>query len=335
MAIGSGFGAAARAHIYNEFAKLVGAGFGIDKAAEAVLAQNPPRGLAAFAGSVKDGLDAGKSIAESVADAPLPISPLESRLIAAAEKGGRVEDGFAHLAHYFEIVDRNAQRIRTGLVYPVILLHLAVVLPAIPAAVAGGGWRGFATTVAVQLVVLYIAAAIGAVVFRRLAARAQTDPAPDRLLNRIPLVGAARRNSALSRFCKVFEIFVLAGQRTSEATSAAGQASGSGVLQAASHRVESSLADGNPLGPELLAYPEAFPNPLARSLATAEESGTLEKDLHRWASLFQTNADEAMTRLSDWGTKLIYAFAVIFVAWQVIRLFTGYLGYLNSAANTI
>ena len=58
-------------------------------------------------------------------------------------------------------------------------------------------------------------------------------------------------------------------------------------------------------------------------------------DLHRWAELYQVNADEAMTRVSDWGTKLLYGLAVIFVAWQVIRLFAGYLGFLNSTANSI
>ena len=330
-----GFGSAEKAHVYNEFAKLVGAGFGIDKAADAVLGQNPPASQAAFAGALKDGLDAGKSIAESIAAAPLAISGLESRLIAAAEKGGRVEDGFSHLAHYFDMVDRNAQRIRTGLLYPVVLLHLAVFLPALPAAVAGGGWRGFLGTVGTQLAIVYAVVAVGVFVWRRLAGQAQSQAGADRLLNRIPLVGKARRTAALSRFCKVFEIFVLSGQRTSDAVQAAGDASGSGVVDAASRAIEARLADGNLLGPELLEHPEAFPNALARSLATAEESGTLEKDLHRWAELYQVNADEAMTRVSDWGTKLLYGLAVIFVAWQVIRLFAGYLGFLNSAANSI
>ena len=117
-------------------------------------------------------------------------------------------------------------------------------------------------------------------------------------MNRLPIVGKARVYAAMNRFCKVFEIFLLSGQKMSDSVEAAGMASGSGVVVAACERIEKRVAGGDPVGPELLLANEAFPREMARSLSSAEEAGSSEKDLQRWSALMRANADEAMERLT-------------------------------------
>jgi len=127
------FNAPSKALLYNEFAKLLKAGFGIDKAADTVLSGKPPPEHREFSEVLNRGLGEGKSIAGAVADVALPVSEVEKRLIAAGEKGGRLEAAFAHLAGYFQSVDQTARQVRSGLVYPLVLVHLAVIFAHFPA----------------------------------------------------------------------------------------------------------------------------------------------------------------------------------------------------------
>ncbi|MDG2123575.1 MAG: type II secretion system F family protein [Verrucomicrobiales bacterium] len=324
-----GFSNAERAQVYYEFAKLVGAGFGIDKAADTVLAQDPVPSLRIFAQGVKDGLGAGKSVAESVRALPLEVTELEWRLVEAGEKGGRLEDVFEHLAHYFDMVVRGTRQVRQALIYPAILLHMGVVLPALPGAFVDG-IGGALVSVVVQLLVVYAVVVGGVIGWNWSAKRAKTSARIDGMLKRIPMVGKTRVYAAMNRFCKVFEICLLSGQKVSDAVNAAGGASGSGVVVEACGRIEKRVIGGDPVGPELLLAGEAFPREMSRSLSSAEEAGALEKDLRRWAALMRANADEAMERLAVWMPKVIYAVLLLLVAYQVVNLFfTSYLGPLQ------
>ena len=324
-----GFSNAERAQVYYEFAKLIDAGFGIDKAANTVLGQEPSPSLRAFAQGVKDWLAAGKSVAESVRALPLEITELEWRLVEAGEKGGRLEEVFEHLSHYFDMVVRGTRQVKQALIYPAILLHLGVVLPALPGAFVNGTGSALASVV-VQLLVVYAVVTGGVIGWRVLAKRAKMSAGIDGMLNRLPIVGKARVYAAMNRFCKVFEIFLLSGQKVSDSVKAAGMASGSGVVVAACGRIEKRVAGGDPVGPELLLAGEAFPREMARSLSSAEEAGSLEKDLQRWSALMRANADEAMERLSEWLPKVIYAVVLLLVAYQVLKLFfESYLGPLQ------
>lgn len=272
---------------------------------------------------------AGKSVAESVRALPLEVTELEWRLVEAGEKGGRLEDVFEHLAHYFDMVVKGTRRVRQALVYPAILLHLGVVLPALPGAFVNG-LGSVLLTVVVQLAVVYLVVAAAVCGWVWMAKRARTVAGVDGFLNRIPVVGKARRNTAMNRFCKVFEICLLSGQKVSDSVRAAGGASGSGVVLLACEGIETRALAGEPVGPALLAAGGAFPGELARSLASAEEAGALEKDLRRWAALMRANADEAMERVADWLPKVVYAVVLLLVAYQVLHLFwTSYLGPLR------
>ena len=115
-----------KAQLYRELATLSEAGFPVTKAAEAAL--DSPRGATerAFLSELKAGVEAGGKISEAAAGASEGLSALEISIIEAAESGGRVPEGFAHLARYFDLRAAAAKKVRAGLIYPAVLLHLAV-----------------------------------------------------------------------------------------------------------------------------------------------------------------------------------------------------------------
>ncbi len=330
------FRAPQKALLYGEFAKLVHAGFGVDKAADTILHGDPPREQERFAEGLKAGLAGGRTIADSIRDLDLPISDLEIGLVEAGEKGGRLEDAFAHLANYFEMLHRTGRQVRGRLVYPFVLLHMAVLLPAIPLAVfpGGGGMRGFLIDITTKFAVFYGLVGIAIAAWILVANAARTHPGPDRLLDRIPVVGKVRRSLAFARFCRVLKISLLSGQRMDDGFRAAAAASGSGAVYDASEDIVAKIRAGDPIGPQLLITP-AFPKSLARSLNTAEEAGTLDTDLHRWSILMEANASEALEKLGSWLPKIVYFVVVIFVLWQIFAMAGAYFGQFQELIDDI
>jgi len=322
---------AAQKHLfYAETAKLLGAGFGIREAAAAMLATNPPAAQATLLRDLDRELEAGKSIAESFGRGNAQITPLERAIIGAGERGGRMAGAFEHLADYFGMVAAARRDSLLAMAYPIVLLHLGVFVAVVPAALMSGD-KGFAAIFGDFLLVLLALYAVGFVVFlgiRALLGAAPDHPGVDAMLNRIPYLGKARRSMAMARFTKVYHSCLLAGISMKETVATAVGVARSGVIRQAGRRLAEALEHGGPLGPEFIAC-GAFPPAFARSYATAEESGSLDKDLARWSLVYQDDASRATKALSVAIPKILYALVVAFVAWKIIAFWTGYYGMLN------
>jgi type IV pilus assembly protein PilC len=302
--------AAAHRHVhYTELAKLLHAGFPIEKAADALLKQNPPEARRRILLALKSGLAQGKSIAESLRGA---VSGLEFTLLDAVEQGGRLADGCDHLASYFELLDRTRRRVLARLVYPALLLHLVFLPAALPVLVTRGP-AAFLVALLGPLAVLWAVVLLLAFAGWRLNRTARTNAALDRALNAIPIAGRVRRNLALARFTKVFQISLLAGRRPSEAIEMSAVAAQSGALAQAAGAMAPKLASGIPLG----------------EFATAEESGTLDVEAGRWADYLQADAQAAADAFADWFPKIVYGIAVIVVAWVILRFWFDYYGKIG------
>jgi type II secretory pathway component PulF len=221
-----------------------------------------------------------------------------------------------------------------AMIYPLVLLHLGVFVAVVPGALMSGD-QGFAGILGDFLLVLLALYAVGLVVFlgiRALLGAAPDHPGVDAILNRIPYIGKARRSMAMARFTKVYHSCLLAGLSMKETVATAVDVSRSGVIRRAGRRLAEVLGHGGPLGPEFIAC-GAFPSAFARSYATAEESGSLDKDLARWSRVYQDDASRAAKALSVAIPKILYALVVAFVAWKIIDFWSDYYGMLEELGN--
>lgn len=335
----------AKSRIYSGLEKYARSGMGLEKACESLLSQ--PRVESAerqIYEGVLAGIKRGESIGDALGRSSNAITPMEREVVSAAEEGGMLEKGFAHLSEYFLRIDRTRRRVLKGLTYPIVLIHLAI--PACTLAInvfrsfsLDGSTEGatpFQDTItgSIQtLIVVWLVGAIlfvGAMVLNRLA---QRSPGIDAMLNRIPLVGKARRAIALERFSQVFEIFLLAGKKMSDSLDGAGKASGSGLIRSASRSGARMLSEGDKLAHALYSASVAFPNDFARGMDAAEESGQLDRELAEWSRYYSEMAGEAMDRLAEWTPKLFYWGILILVAYMIIRAALAYRDLLENLTN--
>ena len=297
-----------KALLYHELSKLSKAGFAITDAAAAALDSRPPANQRLFLEELQRGVEAGKTLSGAAGAASANLTALEISILKAAEEGGKIAEGLAHLAHYFEIREKAARKIRAGLLYPALLLHLAVILPALPKAVISRDFQWQAFCVIATLLAIYLLLGSGYIALRT--------------LRKIPFVGRVRHAFALSRFCEVLHIHLLSGSGPAKAIRAAAQASASGrILASCRQHILPAIETGNPAGPVLIANGRRdFPPAFARAYSTGEESGRLDEEMQRWALTFADQAERAVDRMSAGLPKLIYLLVVILVIWQIFNM---------------
>lgn len=315
---------------YAEMAKLLGAGFDIQRAGNVLLDSNPPPSQVMLLRHLNDGLAAGQSITAALSKDPKAVSELERNIIGAGERGGMLAAAFQHLADYYAMLASSRREATSSMIYPVIILHLGVIVSVVPSALMKGdvGISEIFRNLVVAFLLVYVVLAILIIIVYYILKHAPVNRAVDEVVNRVPWIGKARRNLAMARFCKVYHAGILAGISMVETVSLAANAAQSGVIRDAGTKLSAAAKSGDALGPHFIADP-AFPKAFARSYSTGEQAGTLDDDLARWSQLFQEEAQISMRHVSVMVPKLFYFLLVAFIAWKIVEFFSGYYSMLN------
>jgi type IV pilus assembly protein PilC len=315
------FSAAQKHLFYTEIAKLLEAGFGIRDAGRVMLDTRLPALQADLLRRLDADLEAGKSITEAFGAGV--ITTLERSIIGAGERGGRMAPAFQHLADYFGMLASARREALGAMVYPGFLLHFGLFVGVLaPGMGSGASFAEIAVDFVIALVALY---AVGFVVWLGLKALLENASAStflDGLLRRIPVIGGARRAMAMARFTKVYHTCLLAGLSMNETVETASEASHSATIRAAGKQLAEVLKGGGPLGPTMMSC-GAFPPAFARSYTTAEEAGSLDKELARWAAVYQEDAARGAKTVAGVISKGLYFAVLLFVAWTIIRFYSG------------
>lgn len=319
-----------KASLYRELAKLTEASLHLDRSLEVLLAQKAHHSRHDYLQGLRQGLTEGMSLTESVKayNAEL-VTGLEMALIEAGERSGKLAMSFNHLARYFAAMDGAEQKARQAMIYPLILAHLAVFLPELPALVAAQEDDHPLRRAALGLVILWTVILGGITTWRWLSRKAITSPTVDVWMNRVPFMGAARRHWALARFCQVSHACLLAALNMSETVRLAGRASQSALLSQASDFAAEQIMAGQPLG-GALKRSGGFDIDFVYSIATAEEVGKIDEEMARWSTVETLSAHEAIDRAAQWLPKAGYVVVVVFVAYRIISMMQGiYAGMLK------
>lgn len=323
-----------KAALFRELTKLLQADFHLDRGLDLLLGQKPRTQVAAFLREVKTRLVAGRGLAEAMRQSGgQAVDALDLALIEAGEQSGRLAQSFALLADYYESVADSLRRARGALVYPLVLAHLAVIVPEIPAAIAAQELVSLPLRIVLRLGVLWAVLLGAAWWWQRLSARARLSPVADSWLALVPVLGGMREHWALARFTRVAHAAMLAAVRPAHWVRLAGEASGSGRMACGARSAAERVAEGNPVAASLRAG-GGFPKRFVDALDTAEEAGTLDHELERWTRLEAEQARAATDRAAVWLPRVLYGVIVVYVAWRIIGMMVEVYAPLLRAADS-
>jgi type II secretory pathway component PulF len=114
-----------------------------------------PSAYAKFGDQLGNNLRAGKTLASSLRGAKISAK-WETRLLAIGEGNGQLESVLADLAAYYEGRSRQLGALKTKLVYPFLVLLIAIVVQPLPALAAGTlSVNAYLTGVTLRLLLVY------------------------------------------------------------------------------------------------------------------------------------------------------------------------------------
>jgi MSHA biogenesis protein MshG len=226
---------------------------------------------------------------------------------------------FEELSRWYSFRERLNQTIRSGMVYPILMIHaLAFLGPVVPFALNGfdGGIyiHGFVKI----LSFFYIPAAVILLIKYFTPKQGPLRWMMDSFTIFLPLLGKAVRELELSRYTKIFAITYRAGIPIVRCTQMASEAVSNRVmwryLKGAQERAE--------LGEELsLGFSKALPAEFISVWQVGEESGELDNSAWRLAQMHADNAEMRFSIIAQWIPRLIYA---IVAGVMIYYIFKGY-----------
>ncbi|EIL97334.1 type II secretion system F family protein [Rhodanobacter sp. 115] len=288
---------------------------------------------------VKQGIEGGQSLHESLGRYPVQFDELYRNLVRAGESAGVLDTVLDTVATYKERTEAIKKKIKKALFYPmmvlavvfiVILIMLLYVVPVFAQTFQSAGASLPAPTQLLldashfmqgywYIIVGVIGGSIAAVVISK-----KRSPKfahfLDRVALKMPVMGNIVRNSAIARFSRTLGVTFRAGVPLVEALDAVSGATGSVVYGDAVKQMRDDIAVGHQLQ---LAMRQTglFPNMVVQMTAIGEESGALDNMLFKVAEFYEEEVGNAVDTLSTLLEPIIMVVLGTIVGGMVIALY--------------
>jgi len=331
------------AEAFATLASLLEAGLPIDRALEVAVRGAARRDVAGALEGARARVRQGKPVAEALEEHPKVFPPIAVGMMRMADRGGHLPEAVRRLAQHLAREAELRSRIMSALLYPLVLVGIGAitlvilvgfVLPRfVELLTAGGGELPPATSALLQLAELSrrgwpVAVAVSsfaAILVARERRTAQGRLRIDRLLLRIPVLGALRVRYATVRLSRTVSTLVASGVPLLTAMDVAAGTASDAAVGVAVRRAREAVRRGGALS-GALAEQQIFPYLFLRLTEVGEETGRLDALMERAADALEEELKRQIERVvALLEPALIVAFGGVvgFVALAVLQAIYG------------
>ena len=295
--------------------------------------------LARLLNEIRTDVETGSNLSQAFSKHPAHFDRLFCNLVAAGEQAGILDGLLDRIATYKEKILAIKSKIKSALFYPtavvvvaglVISVMMLFVIPEFKSVFANFGAELPAPTLMVITIsdafvaywCLIFGALIAAIVaiawsYKRSAAM---QIAVDRLVLRIPVVGAIIRKATVARWTRTLSTMFAAGVPLVEALDSVGGASGNHVYLVATRQIQGEVSTGTSLT-VAMQNADVFPTMVVQMVSIGEESGQLDAMLGKVADFFEQEVDDAVAGLSQLLEPLIMVFLGTIIGGLVVAMY--------------
>jgi type IV pilus assembly protein PilC len=273
--------------------------------------------------AVHEDVIGGTALADALAKWPKTFSTVYIAMIRAGEQGGFLEVVLAQIAEFRTREADLKGKVKSALVYPIMLAFMAIAvligmltwfiprftgifaqfggnLPALTQVIIGASnvMKNYGLYVAavVVLIVVFIKRGLSTDIGRRRM---------EQTLLSIPVLGKVISHFALVRFSRMLGTLIGSGVPLVASLKTAREAIGNQTLaDTVSHAIE-QVQRGEALSKALGSSPELFPPSVVETIAVAEETGRLDKELVRLATAYEGDLDRQLRMLVSVAEPLL------------------------------
>ena len=299
-----------------QFATMIGAGLPMVQCLEILASQVENKEMAKIIEQVRQGVQGGATLSESLARHPKVFDQLYTNMVEAGELGGALDAILVRLAVYREKADVLIRKVKGAMIYPSVVACAAVaatiamltfIVPVFARMFASMGAdlptptkvvlgiSGFLQRNIVFLL-LGLAAAVGSFIWWK------RTPAGglwvDRTMLRMPIIGNLVRKSSVARFTRTLATLLASGVSIIEALEVTAKTAGNKVIANAINKSVLAIAEGDTItGP--LKETGVFPPMVTQMIAVGEKTGGLDDMLNKIADFYDEEVDAAVAALTS------------------------------------
>lgn len=312
-----------RSEFYHQFGVLLQAGIPLIQALETLRRSLPAGEMTRRIPHLLHGVKQGLNLTESFLGTGAIVPSFDIALLAAGERSGRLDQCLKLLGEFYRSSADWTRKVWGQCVYPFVIVHVGIFLGPITTLIIKGDVAGYLTSVLTLLVPCYAVVLLIAWALQgdhRGAVRRNLE----RVFDRVPLFGAARRNLALSRLSLSLEALISAGVTILDAWPVAARASGATrLVESTAAWIPEATTSGLSPG-ELLPRQSDFPEMFTSLYRTGETTGSLDETLRRLHAYYLEEGLRQMKLVAEWMPRLVYFGIAIWVAFRVVSFYSSY-----------
>ena len=317
-----------------QLATLIGAGFPLVSALDALAPQTKSHGFKKIITQIKDSIVEGNSFAQALSKYPATFSSLYVNMVRAGETSGTLEIVLDRLADITEKQQALMTRIQTALAYPmfmlvfgtiVLFILLIYIVPSFTSIFADMHQTLPAPTR--MLIFLgdffksywWIILIILGMIWFLLSRVKKTEKGRfwfDRMVLSIPVMGNSAKKLAVARFSRTLGSLLENGVSMLVALDIVKNIAGNILISEAIETGAIEVGKGQGLGAALSGR-GIFPQLSIQMIQVGEQSGELEKMLTKIADVFENEVETSMTSYLEPVMILVMGMCVLFIVLSI------------------
>lgn len=317
---------------------MVGAGLPLIQGLTTLKEQVTNPALAKVIDDVVGSVEAGSSFSEAISKHPKVFNNLFLNMVRAGEASGQLTQILERVANYLEEMASLKRKIRSAMMYPVIvslmalgitLILLIKVIPVFKGIYDDfGGDLPIATKILIsvseslnQWFGLFLILVAGMVLGLRYFYKSEFGHYwIDRIKLFLPVYGVLSRKISISRFSKTFSTLIQSGVPILSALAIVANTSGNKVIERAVVRAAEKIREGEPIA-DPLKESNVFPPMVLKMIAVGEKTGQLDLMLAKISEFYDEQVKATVDGLTSIIEPILIGFLGLVVGGIVISMF--------------
>jgi type IV pilus assembly protein PilC len=293
------------------FSTMIDAGLPLIQCLSILAEQEENKAFSKILRTIKEDIEGGTSLTDSLKKHPKVFDDLFVNLIAAGEAGGILDVVLQRLSAYLENAMRLKAAVKSAMTYPITVLCIAagvvtlLLLKVIPTfqkmfADMGGELPGPTAMVVGMSEFMqnywWVLGIIVAAILIGLKAFYKTEKGHwtiDALMLKAPLIGNVLRKVAVAKFTRTLATMMSSGVPILEGLNIVSKTAGNVVIEAAVVKTRQAISEGQSIA-EPLSASGVFPPMVVQMIAVGEATGALDIMLNKIADFYDDEVDAAV-----------------------------------------
>jgi type IV pilus assembly protein PilC len=309
-----------------QFSTMIDAGLPIIQCLDILYSQQENATFKRMLKSIKESVEGGATLAESLKKFPKQFDDLFVNMIAAGEAGGILDTILRRLSTYMEKAAKLKSQVKGAMTYPIVTLVIAgivlivilvFVIPVFQDMFADFGSELPAFTQMVidaseftkkNIIYIVVGAIALIIAFTRVYKTEKGRALIDELILKAPIFGLLIRKVAVAKFTRTMSTMLSSGVAILEALDIVAKTAGNKTIEKAVYSVRADISEGRTMADPLLES-GVFPAMVCQMIAVGESTGALDAMLEKIAVFYDEEVDQAVENL----TALIEPFMLVFL----------------------